>query len=394
MIDVDLKKLGASRVKKGYPVLMEEDFYDKNGAQEGDLIRLHDPKKKVIGVGYLGEENRHAGWVLALEDIEINKGFFLEKFSEAKNLRQALFESDDTTAFRVFNGDGDGIGGLTIDYYDGYLVVSWYNLGIYQYRQMILETIQDVFIRAKGIYEKNNFPKAQVKSQHIAGLEAPEPLIVKENGVSYATYLNDGWMTGIFFDQRDVRYDIMNRYGVGQNVLNLFSYTGAFSIAVTMGGAIKTVNVDVAKRSLDLTQEQFEVNGLDPNQHEIRVIDVASYLDYALKHQLKFGLIVIDPPTFAHTDKGTWNVEEDYEGVIAHCLDLLEDDGTIIVSTNAWKLSQDDFFDIIEAGFNQAGYDGIVVEEYGLPKDYPTRDTYPESSYLKVFALQKDLPAN
>lgn len=388
--DVHLKRLASNRVKKGYPVLTELDFYNKNGADEGDLIRLHDPKKQVIGVGYLGQENRNVGWVLSNENIDIDKRFFLAALAQAKEKRKPFFESEDTTAFRLFNGDGDGIGGLTIDYYDGFLVVSWYNVGIYQFRKVILESIQDVFVRARGIYEKNNFPKAPVKSQHIIGEQAPEPHIIKENGVKYATYLNEGWMTGIFFDQRDVRYDIMNHYGVGREVLNLFSYTGAFSVAATMGGAIKTVNVDVAKRSLELTKEQFEVNGLDPSQHEIRVIDVESYLDYANKHGLSFGLIVIDPPTFARSSQGTWSVEEDYSRIISQSLNLLEKGGTLIVSTNAWKLSQEDFYEIVDQGFSQAGADGIMVEEYGLPQDYPTLDSHPESSYLKVFALTKE----
>ena len=157
-----------------------------------------------------------------------------------------------------------------------------------------------------------------------------------------------------------------------------------------MGGALETVNVDVAKRSKKLTAEQFSLNGLDPNQHEIRVIDVDSYLDYAQKHQLTFDLIVIDPPTFARTDAGTWQVEEDYSRLIKDCLSILDRDGILIASTNAWQVSKDEFYKLIERGFDQAGCDGLVVEEYGLPQDYRVRDTYPQSHYLKVFALQKD----
>ena len=389
MKKVHLKRLASNRVKNGYPVLGELDIFDQGDAKEGDLVRLYDPQKKFIGVAYLGEENRNIGWVLTNEDREINKGFYLEKLSQAKDFRSAFYENEDTTAFRVFNSQGDGIGGLTIDYYDGFYVVSWYNKGIYQYRDVILETFKDVFVHAKGVYEKNNFPDSKVKSQHVFGEEAPEPLIIKENGINYATYLNDGWMTGIFFDQRHVRYEIMTNYGVGQNVLNLFSYTGAFSVAATMGGAVKTVNVDVAKRSKELTAEQFAVNELDTGGHEIRVIDVDSYLDYAQKHELKFGLIVVDPPTFARTDKGTWSVEEDYSNLISQCLNILEEEGTLIVSTNAWKLSADDFYEIVEEGFNMAHEDGVLIDNYTLPEDYRISETYPESSYLKVFALQK-----
>ncbi len=390
MQDVHLKRLAANRIKHGYPVLTDLDFYDKAGAQEGDIVRLLDPQKSYVATGYLGYENRNSGWVLSWEDEKIDQDFFRQKLQAAKDYRQAFYANSDTNAFRVFNGDGDGIGGLTIDYYAGYYVISWYNQGLYQLRSKLVPLIASVFQDGLGFYEKNNFPDAPVKSQHLQGDQAPEPLLVKENGLTYATYLNDGWMTGIFLDQRDLRYDLMTRFGPGRRVLNLFSYTGAFSVAASMGGAVHTVNVDVAKRSKKLTAEQFSLNALDPDQHEIRVIDVDSYLDYAKKHHLTFGLIVIDPPTFARTDAGTWQVEEDYSRVIKDCLSILDRDGILIASTNAWQVSKDEFYKLIERGFDQAGCDGLVVEEYGLPQDYRVRETFPESHYLKVFALQKD----
>ena len=156
-----------------------------------------------------------------------------------------------------------------------------------------------------------------------------------------------------------------------------------------MGGATQTVNIDLANRSKELTAEQFEVNGLNPDDHEIRVIDTASYLDYAKKYALEFGVIVIDPPTFARSKAGTWRIEEDYPQVIADSLAVLETGGTLIASTNAWMLSVDEFYDLILAGFKQAGVDGEVIETYGLPEDFPTNRQYIESQYLKVFVLRK-----
>lgn len=384
-----IKRLATNRILKGYPVLEEYDFSDFGSAKEGDFVRLVDPKQKFVAIGYLGNEKRNVGWVLTLEDEEITTSFVSQLFEEAKEKRNAYFTDNQTTAFRVFNSDGDGLGGLTIDYYEGYYVFTWYSQGIYEHRDMVLEAFEQVFTNYEGVYEKNNYKQATVKSQHVLGKEAPEPLVVKENGISFATYLNEGRMTGIFLDQRNVRKQIMFEYGVGNTVLNLFSYTGAFSVAAAMGGAIKTVSVDVANRSQEKTKEQFEINGLNPDDHEIRVIDVDSYLDYAQKHELAFDVIVVDPPTFARSKEGTFSVEEDYTDLVKNTLTILKPGGILIAATNTWKLSRDDFYGLISDGFNESGLDGYLVEEFALPDDFTIHANHPESNYLKVFVIEK-----
>lgn len=389
MKTIKLKKLATNRIQKGYPALEEYDFAERTNAQEGDIVRLVDSKNQFVALGYLGDEKKTAGWILSLEDEEITPTFFDRLFRIARKVRTPYYSDDQTTAFRFFNGDGDGLGGLTIDYYEGFYVFTWFSLGIYELRDQIIEAFQMAVPDFNGMYEKNNFKGAKIKSQLIEGEEAPEPLIIKENGIKYATYLNDGWMTGIFLDQRNLRNQIMNEYGMGKTVLNMFSYTGAFSVAAAMGGALKTVNVDVANRSQEKTREQFEINGLNPDDHEIRVMDIYSYLDYAQKHHLKFDLIILDPPTFARTKERTFSVEQDYAELVQESLEVLASGGLLIASTNAWKISRDDFYEMVSEGFDAAGLDGYLVEEYSLPEDFRVNDQYPESSYLKVLVLEK-----
>lgn len=386
-----VRELATNRIKAGYPAIEELDFASRlrKEDKDGDLLRLIGHNEEFLGLGYLGKENRSVGWMLTDQEETIDQYFFQKLFMDAKAKRGSLYADEGTNAFRVFNGAGDGLGGLTIDYYNDYYVVSLYNQGIYRFLDAIQQALFDVFKEAKGIYEKKNVAGKPTQSRLIHGEEAPEPHLVRENGIRYATYLNDGWMTGIFLDQRHVRAAMMNQYAVGKRLLNLFSYTGAFSVAGAMGGATQTVNIDLANRSKELTAEQFEVNGLNPDDHEIRVIDTASYLDYAKKHALEFGVIVIDPPTFARSKAGTWRIEEDYPQVIADSLAVLETGGTLIASTNAWMLSADEFYNLILAGFKQAGVDGEVIETYGLPEDFPTNRQYIESQYLKVFVLRK-----
>lgn len=385
-----IKELAANRIRNGYPMLEELDFVDKTEAVEGDFVKLKDKSNKFVALGYIGHEKKTAGWVLSLDDTdEINYNFFDRLFRMARGKRSAFYADDKTTAFRFLNGDGDGLGGVTIDYYDGYYIFSWYSEGIYQHKEMILKAFKVAIPDFKGIYEKCRFPDASHQSRFVEGNKAEEPLTILENGIRYNVYLDEGWMTGLFLDQRNVRNKIMEEWGLGSNVLNAFSYTGAFSVAAAMGGAVKTVNVDVANRSKERTKEQFEVNGLDSTQHEIRVMDVFDYLDYAQKHQLQFDLIVLDPPTFARTKKRTFSVEKDYTELVKDAVKVLAPGGLIVTSTNAWTVSRDDFFESVNLAFEELDVDAYLVEEFGLPEDFAVNDQNPNANYLKVFVLKR-----
>ncbi|WP_208560981.1 class I SAM-dependent rRNA methyltransferase [Marinilactibacillus kalidii] len=390
MRTLEVKTLAANRLRKGYQALEEYDFKALGDFKEGEAVEIVDQQNKFIGKGYLGKENRTVGWLLTADKEEaIDSTFFDRQFRIAQRARSAFYADESTTAFRLFNADGDGIGGITIDYYDGYYIFSWFNKGIYTRREEIYQAFKVAIPDFKGIVEKVRFSDATVASRHIDGEVPPEPLIIKENGIQYATYINEGWMTGIFLDQRNVRRKLMEDWGTGKTILNTFSYTGAFSVAAAMGGAVKTVNVDAANRSKAKTTEQFEINGLNPDDHEIRVIDVFDYLDYAKKHELKFDIVVLDPPTFARTKKRTFSVEKDYVGLIQEALAVLADKGMLIASSNTWKLDRDDFYEMVNEALENENVDAYLLDEYRLPEDFKVNEQYPESDYLKVMVLEK-----
>lgn len=320
--------------KEGYPLILKErmEKWPKD-LEEGDTLELIDASGKFVARGYHGKQNKGDGWLFTWDKKEqLDETFLTELITTAKDKRQFLFADDSTTAFRIFNGEGDGFGGFTADYYDGFLVIQWYSIGVYSFQKMIL----DIFMslpEIKGVYEKRRFQE-DTKDDFVAGQKAIFPLIIKENGINYATYLDDGWMTGIFLDQRDVRRRISEDYSISKNVLNTFSYTGAFSVAALFGGAKKTTSVDVAGRSLSKTKEQLEVNGLDPATQSIIVEDVFHYFKYALRKQLTFDLVIVDPPSFARTKKVTFRAAKDYPALLRDIISITATGGTIIASTN------------------------------------------------------------
>lgn len=276
------------KAEKGFP-LIEKDALSGSSAHltEGDLFDVTSEKGEFIGKGYYGLQNKGVGWVLSrARDERIDGRFFLDKLKKASEARAHLFKAPDTTAFRLFNGEGDGIGGVTIDFYDGYLLIQWYSKGIYAYKDSMIEAIDGLELSYKAIYEKKRFDTAGQyveDDDFVKGERGDFPVIVQENGIRYAVDLNDGAMTGIFLDQRHVRKAIRDKYANGRRVLNTFSYTGAFSVAAALGGAEKTTSVDVANRSLAKTIEQFSANGIDYEAHDIKVMDVFKYFGYAEK---------------------------------------------------------------------------------------------------------------
>ncbi|MBM5607905.1 class I SAM-dependent rRNA methyltransferase [Listeria ivanovii] len=376
--------------KEGYPLILKErmEKWPKE-LEEGDTLELIDASGKFVARGYHGKQNKGDGWLFTWDKKEqLDETFLTNLITTAKDKRQFLFADDSTTAFRIFNGEGDGFGGFTADYYDGYLVIQWYSIGIYSFQKMIL----DIFMslpEIKGIYEKRRFQE-DTKDDFVAGQKAAFPLIIKENGINYATYLDDGWMTGIFLDQRDVRRRISEDYAISKNVLNTFSYTGAFSVAALFGGASKTTSVDVAGRSLAKTKEQLEVNGLDPATQSIIVEDVFHYFKYALRKQLTFDLIIVDPPSFARTKKVTFRAAKDYPNLLREIIDITATGGTIIASTNYAGFGMKAFKKMIATAFESTERTYKITESHSLPADFTIDKNFPEGNYLKVLFLILD----
>ncbi len=392
-VTVKIKPKFIKEIKSGYPLILKDAIQNLNDVQEeGTIIKVVDEKNQFIGKGYYGKQNKGYGWILTRKESEqINQSFFESKIKSALHKRKQFYKSSDTTAFRVVNGEGDGLGGLIIDYYDGYYVVSWYSEGIYTFRDEIIAALQKV-ANFKGIYEKKRFDtkgKYIEGDDFVAGERGEFPIIVKENGVNFAVYLNDGAMVGVFLDQRNVRKQIRDKYAKGRTVLNMFSYTGAFSVFAALGGASKTTSVDLANRSLSKTIEQFSVNEVDYEAQDIIVEDVFLYFKYAAKKKMKFDMVVLDPPSFARSKKYTFSAAKDYKNLLKETIAITENNGIIVASTNCSALDMKKFKGFIDTAFKEMNGKYKILEEHSLPEDFRTIDQFKEGDYLKVVFIEK-----
>lgn len=392
-VTVKIKPKFIKEIKSGYPLILKDAIQNLNDVrEEGTIIKVVDEKNNFVGKGYYGKQNKGYGWILTRKESEqINQSFFESKIKSALHKRKQFYKSSDTTAFRALNGEGDGLGGLIIDYYDGYYVVSWYSEGIYTFRDEIIAALQKV-ANFKGIYEKKRFDtkgKYIEGDDFVAGERGEFPLIVKENGVNFAVYLNDGAMVGVFLDQRNVRKQIRDKYAKGRTVLNMFSYTGAFSVFAVLGGASKTTSVDLANRSLSKTIEQFSVNEVDYEAQDIIVEDVFLYFKYAAKKKMKFDMVVLDPPSFARSKKYTFSAAKDYKNLLKETIAITENNGIIVASTNCSAFDMKKFKGFIDTAFKEMNGKYKILEEHSLPEDFRTIDQFKEGDYLKVVFIEK-----
>ena len=381
---IRVSKRVEKKLAKGLVLLEASDLENVN--LKDQEVEVHSQDGKFLGTAYLSQQNKGLGWFVSTDKVTFNQAFFEMLFRQAKEKRSAYYQDDLTTAFRLFNQEGDGFGGLTVDLYGDYAVFSWYNSYVYQIRKVISEAFRQVFPEVLGTYEKLRFKGLDYESAHVYGQEAPDFFTVLENGVLYQVFMNDGLMTGIFLDQHEVRGSLVDGLAMGKSLLNMFSYTAAFSVAAAMGGASQTTSVDLAKRSRELSQAHFQANGISTDEHRFVVMDVFEYFKYAKRKGLTYDVIVLDPPSFARNKKQTFSVAKDYHKLISQSLEILNPGGIIIASTNAANVSRQKFTEQIDKGF--AGRSYQILNKYGLPADFAYNKKDESSNYLKVISMK------
>jgi 23S rRNA (cytosine1962-C5)-methyltransferase len=296
-----------------------------------------------------------------------------------KNFRSSL-----TNSFRLINGEGDGMPGLIIDIYDDTAVIKhdhpvverfWNHQGIAQ------KLVQD-FPFIKTVYHKRRNDE-EVKGIEILGTLKEEVLFL-ENGSTFASNIRDAAKTGFFLDQRDNR-KLIGQFSENKSVLNLFSYTGGFSVFAARGGASNVTSVDIAKAATLAANRNFEVNDLK-TKHEAIAEDAFVFIDERIKEKQKWDLVITDPPSFAPNQKAVETATEAYIKVFSQSLKLVNNQGLFAASSCSSHIGTDKFFDICREAFSKTRKRGTLVYFGGQPFDHPYPIAMEELRYLK-FAL-------
>jgi 23S rRNA (cytosine1962-C5)-methyltransferase len=357
---------------------------------------LSDDTGRFLASALLDPQDRIVARVLSRQRMQLDRAWLTTRIQAAIDLRRNHAELGDTNAYRLINGEGDGLPGLTVDRYGDYLMVQAYCNGWNNHLKLVTQVLQEL-LTPVGIYEKSRPQKTRELEavsdskrygRLLTGVPAPDLLEVRENGLVFLVSLEQGLNTGLFLDQRRNRRDLMTRTQ-GKRLLNLFAYTGAFSVAAAAAGASLVTSVDASSSYTEWAKSNFGANRLNPKRHEFLVGDCLKVLTDLGRQNKEYDIILMDPPSFSTTAKSRFTTRGGTSDIVAAALPLLSSNGLIITSSNHQKVDLADYLKELRRGALQAGNELRVISMYGQPEDFPYPVTFPEGRYLKYAVCVK-----
>jgi len=310
-----------------------------------------------------------------------NAAWFETRIARAYQRRAPLLADGLTSAYRLINGEGDGLPGIVVDVYGPFAVVHLDSTALSGLVPWVVSGVQRA-VELKGICRKNS-----------GGLEAlvgrlpPERLIVSEHGLRFYADLGSGQKTGLFLDHRENRQNL-GAWCAGASVLNLFSYTGAFSLYAARGGARRVVSVDSAAEAMRRAQDNVELNGLDPGVFEFVTADANKHLEALAQEGQTFDVVITDPPSFARNRTQRRRAQRAYERLHALALGVLAPGGLYAAASCTSQIDVDTFRDGVAQAAQQMQRPLQLVLESGQALDHPVMIGHPEGRYLKFMVLR------
>ena len=352
----------------------------------GTLVELVDEQGNGLGTALLEPGARVVARLLGPTPLRLNPEWVAARLTAARKLRDWL-DLGDTTVWRLVNGEGDHLPGLMVDRYGDDLLVQYYSRAWEPHLAgAVVPALQQLY-RPRAIYGKfrpqqTRSAEGALKGRLLAGSRGTGAAVVTEQGLCFRVDLEGELHTGLFLDQRANRR-AFRRQAAGQRVLNLFAYTGAFSVAAAAGGARQVTTVDAAPRYLDWARENFRLNGLDPALHEFIAGDCFTELEKLAAAGRSFDMILMDPPSFSTVRDSRFTTSGGTAELVRRALLLLPPGGLLVTSSNHQKIDLADYLKELRRGILAAKRELRVIETAGQGGDFPYPVTFPEGRYLK-----------
>lgn len=349
---------------------------------DGEMVDVVDSNNKHLGTGYFSDRGSIVVRILTFGNEVFDANFWADKLKGAWELRLKLLNLEETNAFRLIHGEGDGIPGLIIDYYDKNWVLQAHSSGIFQEIEKIAEGIKQNFSDyCETIYCKSSGTLPQTGKDFFLFGDKPET-IAKENNILFAVNWVEGQKTGFFLDQRDNR-KLLGQYAKGKRVLNTFCYTGGFSIYAMSAGAQLVASVDISEKAVALAERNMELNFDDCN-HEAVASDVFTFLK---EHNQQYDLIVLDPPAFAKSIKSKHTATQAYKRLNIAGMKALAPKGILFTFSCSQVIDDVLFYNTVAAAAIESGRNIRVLHKLTQGPDHPVNMYHPEGAYLKGLVL-------
>ena len=384
MLKVKLTRDLRKSLLRGHPWVYKQAVEPQKKTNRVEMCEVVDKKSKNVAWGYYDPNSPLAVRVLSLEKKPPNKAYFQKIMDQALSLRKSLF-SEGTNCFRLFNGEGDGLPGLVCDVYADVAVIQFDGKGPFEFwdQEFIASWLIEKEV-CKGVYFKPR-KSDQLEPQEWGSVPTDNEVLVKENGISFLVNFRDGQKTGFFLDQRDNR-QYLSKLSKDKSLINLFSYTGGFSLYAGLGGASKVLSVDLSEPALDLAQRSWEQNSFRGN-HETLSVDIFKFLETVDE---KWDMVMVDPPSLTHSEKNKPQAVQNYVELFSKSAQRVQAGGDLFLSSCSSHISFQDFFEIINESLGLARRKGRIYRVSGQGADHPFPHVCPELRYLKFVHLKID----
>ena len=390
MVNVHLKRGKEDSLRRFHPWVFSGAIHHIDGQpQEGDLVRVLTADGSFIAVGHW-QIGTIAVRVLSFTDEPIDEEFWQQRLQEAWNVRQCigLADSPQNDTYRLVHGEGDHLPGLVIDIYGPTAVVQAHSVGMHVCRHFIAKALQQVMgSRLRNIYYKSETTlpfKADLGQENGFLLGGDANDVAMENGLYFHIDWLRGQKTGFFVDQRDNR-SLLERYSKGRAVLNMFCYTGGFSVYAMRGGARLVHSVDSSAKAVDLVKANMELNFPGDTRHQAFAEDAFKFLGQM--EQDAYDLIILDPPAFAKHRDALRNALKGYSRLNLRAFEKISHGGILFTFSCSQAVNKDQFRMAVFTAAAQSGRRVRILHQLHQPADHPINIYHPEGEYLKGLVL-------
>ena len=360
----------------------------------GGIVQVVTRGGDWLARGYLNRRSQIAVRLLTWDEKEVvDAGFWRRRLSAAFQRRAHLASSPHTNAYRLAFAESDGLPGLIVDRYAGWLVLQSLTLGIERIKPLLVDLLGDL-LDVRGIYERSD---ADVRRHEgleptkgtPAGEEPPVPVQILENGLRFHADIVDGHKTGLYLDQRANR-ERLAKYCAGKSVLNVFSYSGAFGVCAAAAGAERITSLDSSALALEAAAENMRLNGFERPQDEYVEGDAFQVLRRFRDERRCFDVVILDPPKFAFSRAQIRSATRGYKDINLLGMRLLRPGGILCTFSCSGLVSEDLFQKVVFGASVDAGREVRMLERLAQGDDHPVLLTFPESAYLKGFICRVD----
>ena len=394
-IKIKVSKQLQNKIRKGFPWVY---FYQLNNrkvsGKPGDLGVIYDSNNRFLAIGLFDPYSDIRLRILQTrEPREIDEDFFQERLQQAFQVRSSL-NLRETNAYRMINGENDGFPGMVVDRYNDTLVVKLYTSAWFSYLKMLVDLLGGMTGSKRILLQLSRHVQRVSEggyqdNQILFGPGLEKPVRFRENGLSFEADLLHGQKTGFFLDQRENRQQVRER-AEGRSVLNVFSYTGAFSVYALAGGARSVLEIDVNAQAQAAALKNWELNfgSGKTDQDRLRQIKGDAFEQLALLNRQgeQFDLVILDPPAFASRKQNKQNALQAYLRLAKAGAQCTREGGLLLAASCSSQVRADEFYRSVDLGIRGTGRSFQKVLKTGHPLDHPV--TFKEGAYLKAIYCQ------